>query len=264
MATIAKLTKQKDGPMQIKGRVALVTGAGAGIGRATALELGREGAAVVIDDIDLTAGKDAVREIKRSGARAAFIRADIGKEADLRSMFDFTRRTFGGLDILVNNAGFYLTPPFFPRARPERWYRVVDVYLRAVMLATQYGIEAIKKRGGGAIVNVSSMAGIGYAVHDLPEYAASKAGVIRFTSCLAPLKEEYGIRVNCICPGWTATKAGLRTLARMTPKERASVPPLIRPEEIARATLRLIRDDALAGRVMLCDQDQRWRLVSQS
>lgn len=249
--------------MRIDGKVALVTGAGAGIGRTIALALGNKGAAVMVDDVDAAAGKAAVREIERAGGRAAFVRADVGSEAELRSMFDFARTTFRGLDILVNNAGFYLDAPFFPEAKPKRWNRVIDVYLRAVMLATQLGIEAMKPRGAGSILNIASMAGFGYSAHDLPEYAASKAAVVRFTCCLGPLKEKLGIRVNCVCPGWTATKASLRTLAQMPPKQRSSVPPLIEPEQIARAALRLIQDDRLTGRVMLCDQGSRWKLVRQ-
>lgn len=163
--------------MRIEGKVALVTGAGAGIGHTIALALGHKGAAVIIDDVDAGAGKAAVREIERAGGRAVFVRADVGSEAELRSMFDFARTTFRGLDILVNNAGFYLDAPFFPEAKPKRWNRVVDVYLRAVMLATQLGIDGMKRRGGGAILNIASMAGFGYSAHDLPEYAASKAAV---------------------------------------------------------------------------------------
>jgi NAD(P)-dependent dehydrogenase (short-subunit alcohol dehydrogenase family) len=250
--------------VRIRGKVGLVTGAGAGIGRAIALALGREGSAVLVNDVDALSGKRTVREIESVGGRGTFIRADVGKEVELRSMFQFASRTFGGLDILVNNAGFYLRPPFFPAAKPKRWNRVIDIYLRSVMLATQLGIEAMRRRESGAIVNIASMAGIGSSAHELPEYAASKAAVIRFTCCLAPLTEEQRIRVNCICPGWTATKAGLRSLAETKPKERASVPPLIKPEDIAKAAMRLIRDEGLAGRVMLCDQGRRWRLLPQT
>lgn len=247
--------------MRINGKVGLVTGAGAGIGRAIALALGGEGSTVLVNDVDSRSGIRTVREIERVGGRSAFIRADVGKDVELRSIFQFARKTFGGVDILVNNAGFYMQPPFFPTAKPERWNRVIDVYLRSVMLATQLGIEEMKRRGSGAVVNVASMAGLGSSAHDLPEYAASKAAVIRFTCCLAPLTKQLGIRVNCICPGWTATKAGLRSLANMKPKERAAVPPLIKPEDIAEAVLRLIRNERLAGRVMLCDQGRRWRLL---
>src|SRR4030042_4135340 len=111
--------------------------------------------------------------------RAAFVRADVPGERAVRAMVAFAEETFGGLDILVNNAGVYISSPYFPDAEPERWSRVLDVYLRGVMLGTYYGIQAIARRGGGVIVNISSGAGVGYGPHDAPEYAASKAGDVR-------------------------------------------------------------------------------------
>ncbi len=256
--------------MDITGKVALVTGAGSGIGRATALRLGREGAAVVVDDIDEAAGRETVHLIEEgpstgSGqARAAFVRADVALETSVRGMIDFAEETFGGLDILVNNAGVYISAPFFPEAEVSRWSRVLDVYLRGVMLGTHYGIEAMRRRGGGAIVNISSGAGMGFRPHDAPEYAAAKAGVWRLTAALGDLKERMNVRVNCICPGWVNTPASQRTLAQMTAGEwPASAAPqvMVEPEEIADAVVELIGDDTLAGRVMLYYEGQARRLL---
>lgn len=248
--------------MEIEGNVALVTGAGSGIGRATALRLAREGAAVVVDDIDEGRGRETVRLIEDEGGRAAFIRADVASETEAREMVAFAETTFGGLDMLVNNAGVFISAPYFPEAEPERWGRVLDVYLRGVMLGTQYGIDAMRRGKGGAIVNISSGAGIGFEPHESPEYAASKAGVARFTAALAPLRERMNVRVNCICPGWVDTPASQRTRAAMTREERASVPTaMLKPEEIADAAVALIRDDSLAGRVMLYYEPGQRRLL---
>jgi NAD(P)-dependent dehydrogenase (short-subunit alcohol dehydrogenase family) len=168
-------------------------------------------------------------------------------------MVDFAVTTFGGLDVLVNNAGIVVTPAF-PDAEPEAWMRVLDVNLRGPMLGTYYAIPAMRDRGGGAIVNIASLAGVGLGPHPSPDYAATKAGVARFSAALAPLRERDGIRVNCICPDWVDTPMSQRTRARMTPEEHAAVVPpgILAPEEIADAAVELIRDDSLAGRVMAC------------
>jgi NAD(P)-dependent dehydrogenase (short-subunit alcohol dehydrogenase family) len=239
--------------MDIGGRVALVTGAGAGIGRATALRLANEGAAVGVADVDETSGSETVHGIEAGGGRAAFVRADVRHEPDVRAMVDFAVAELGGLDILVNNAGI-VTTPAFPDAEPEAWMRVLDVNLRGPMLGTHYAIRAMRDSGGGVIVNIASLAGIGFGPHDAPDYAATKAAVARFSAALAPLHEQLGIRVNCICPDWVDTPMSRRTRARMTPEEEAAVVPpgILAPEEIADAAVELIRDDSLAGRVMTC------------
>ena len=249
--------------MDIQGKIALVTGAGSGIGRATAVRLAAEGAAVVVDDIDEDGGRETVRLTEAASGRAAFVRADVALETSVRTMIEFAEETFGGLDILVNNAGVYISAPFFPEADVSRWSRVLDVYLRGVMLCTHYAARAMEQRGG-EIVNIASGAGVGYRPHDAPEYAAAKAGVVRLTASLATLSERRNIRVNCICPGWVNTPASRRTLAQMPAGQwpAAEAPAvMLEPEQIADATVRLIEDDSLAGRVMLCYEDQPRRLV---
>jgi NAD(P)-dependent dehydrogenase (short-subunit alcohol dehydrogenase family) len=249
--------------MRIAGKVALVTGAGSGIGRAIALRLAREGAAVVVDDISPRGGRAVVREIEAAGGRAVFVRADVGVDSDVRRMIAFATKTFGALDILVNNAGCTLPEPAYPDAPAKQWSRVLDVYLRGVMLATQLAIESMRQRGGGAVVKIASAAGIGYGPSVLCEYAAAKAGVVRLTATLGGLKERDNIRVNCICPGWVNTPMSQATIAAMPPAVRRRVVPpvLIEPEEIAADVVRLVRDDRLAGRVLLHYEGQRPRLV---
>ena len=241
--------------MEINGKAALITGAGSGIGRATALRLAHEGAAVVVADVDETGGRETVSMIETDGGRAAFVRADVSDADDVRAMVAFAEKTFGGLDILHNNAGIYVGRSAFLEGGPERWAQVLDVNLRGVILGTRYGIEAMRQRGGGAIVNTASVAGlVGYWGD--PVYAATKGGVVLFTASLAPLKEEMNIRVNCVCPGVVETPMLQTARAASTEQEQQataqqpSTYPILQPDEIADAVVELIKDDSLAGRAM--------------
>jgi NAD(P)-dependent dehydrogenase (short-subunit alcohol dehydrogenase family) len=207
--------------VDVAGRVAVVTGGSAGIGHAIAERLEAEGATVVIADVDEAEGH--------------FCRTDMSVPADVPALFDFVRDEFGRLDVLVNNAGGAF----------ESWQKTIDVNLAALMLATQLAFDAMGAEG--AIVNVSSVAGLGTKPHDAPDYAAAKAAVVRFTTALA---NHDGVRVNCVCPDWVDTPAVRRSLAEMTAEERAAVPPLVPPDEIAEIALDLIRDDSAAGRVV--------------
>jgi NAD(P)-dependent dehydrogenase (short-subunit alcohol dehydrogenase family) len=226
------------------GKVALVTGAAMGIGLSVARALAGAGANVVVADRDSEAGKQAAAEIG-----GLFVRADVAEDDDLRRMFATAERFGGGLDILVNNAGG-VTEPLYPDAPLEHWEAVLAVNLRAVMLGTQLALEPLRRRGGGAIVNVASVAGLGAGPHAAPEYAAAKAGVVRLTAALESLATE-GIRVNAICPDYVDTPAVRRELEQMTSEERAAVPQLVSPDAIAGGVLDLIRDDSLAGRVLV-------------
>jgi NAD(P)-dependent dehydrogenase (short-subunit alcohol dehydrogenase family) len=245
------------GIVDIANKVALVTGAGSGIGRASAIRLAREGASVVVADIDEPGGRETVAQIAANGGKAAFVRADVTLEADVRAMIAFAESTFGGLDILHNNAGLITGPPRWPDTEPERWVRMLEINLRGVILGTQLAIPALRKRGGGAVVNTASMAGIGAGFPPNPVYAASKGGVVLFTASLAPLKDEANIRVNCVCPGVVDTPMLRRAAEGVTPQESQATEARLRglkilqPEEIADAMVELIRDDALAGRAMM-------------
>ena len=170
-------------------------------------------------------------------------------------MVAFAEETFGGLDILHNNAGIITPRPRFPDGDPEGWIAVLEINLRGVILGTQFGIAAMRKRGGGAIVNTASLAGIGYGFPPDPVYAASKGGVVLFTASLAPLKDEMNIRVNCVCPGVVDTPMFQRGRDEAPEEqsamaERMRLLPLLQPEDVADAVVEFIRDDTLAGRAM--------------
>jgi NAD(P)-dependent dehydrogenase (short-subunit alcohol dehydrogenase family) len=249
----------------MQGKVALVTGAGAGIGRAIAIRLAREGAAVVVADVDAEAAAEAARYMQGEGGRTASIQVDVADEVGVRNMVRFAEQRFGGLDVLVNNVGI-APEPYFPEAEPAHWGRTLDVNLRGAMFGIQFAIPALRRRGGGAIINIASMAGMSYRPYDAPEYAASKAGLVHLTAALGSLKEPMNIRVNCVCPGWVETEAVRAALARMTreERERQPFPPppiLIQPEEIAEAVVMFVQDDTLAGQVMVWPDGEPWRFV---
>jgi NAD(P)-dependent dehydrogenase (short-subunit alcohol dehydrogenase family) len=229
--------------VEIQGRIAVVTGAAAGIGRAVASALAAEGAAVVVADLDNDEGRRTAEEV---GGR--FVRADVLVDDDLRALIGAAE----GLEILVNNAGG-APGPNYPEAPIDHWSRTLDLNLRSAMVATQLALEAMTE--GGAIVNVSSMAGYGLYPHGAPEYAAAKAGLMRLTGTLSPLGASAGICISCVCPDWVDTPAVHRSLAAMTEDERAEVPELVSAEEIASLVLDLIRDDTAAGRVLIRPAD---------
>jgi NAD(P)-dependent dehydrogenase (short-subunit alcohol dehydrogenase family) len=248
--------------MEMPDHVALVTGGGgAGTGRAIALRLARAGAAVVVADLDEEGGRETVRQIDAEGGRAVLVRADVTVEAEVRAMIRVAEETFEGLDILVNSAGG--TPqPHFPEAAVDHWSRYLDLNLRGPMLAIHHAMDAFSRRGGGAVVNIASIAGLGYAPHSSPEYSAAKAGLIRLTATLAPLAERANVRVNCIVPNWIGTEQVKAEIAAMTPEERAEVPEeLTPPEEIADAVARFVEDDSAAGRVLVWWTGEPPRLV---
>jgi NAD(P)-dependent dehydrogenase (short-subunit alcohol dehydrogenase family) len=255
--------------VEIAGRAAVVTGAAAGIGRAIAGRLAQAGAGVVIADVDEEWGGEAVNEIDAAGGKAVFARTDVSSEEDVQRAVDLSVATYGRLDIVVNNA-FEGSALHFPDAPVEHWSRVLDVVLRGTMLGIQMGLAAMSPKEGGAVLNVASIAGLGNQPHAYPEYAATKAAVVRLTECLAPLAAERNVRVNCIAPDWTATEFIRERFAAMTPAQRADArdgfgrpppPELLEPGEVAVAALELLQDDSLAGRTLVLWCGQAPRLV---
>ena len=235
--------------MDPRGKIAIVTGAASGIGRATALKLAGDGAVVVAADRD-EAGASETARLCGHGATARVV--DVTDAERFEALVLETERRHGGLDILHNNAGILVPPPTYPDAPVAAWSRMLDVNLRAVILGTQIGIAAMRRRGGGAIVNTASLAGLSGYPPD-PVYGAAKGGVVLFTLSLAPLAHAERIRVNCVCPGITDTPMVRPSAAAADVGFPRFVPadiPLIRPEDVADGVLALIRDDSLAGRAL--------------
>src|ERR1700749_3824084 len=181
---------------------------------------------VVIADLDERSGSVMAERIGGS-----FLRTDLANRADIHAAVDAA----GPVVFLVNNAGG-IEEPCFPAAHPAKWEQTLDLNLRAVMLATQLVLTPMRVRGGGAIINIASTAGVGTASHDSPEYAAAKAGVVRFTACLAPWRDTMSVRGNCICPGLVDTPASRLSWARMPLAELAALPPVLIPADLAAAT----------------------------
>lgn len=252
--------------MEVRFKTAIVTGGGSGIGRATSIALAWAGANVVVADVDEAGGRETVGEIERTGGRSAYCRVDVRSRAQIEEMVAFAERTFGGLDILHANAGVGTPRPRFPDASPEGWERTLAIDLWAVIACAQAAVPAMKRSGGGAIVNTASIAGLMAYAPD-PIYAAAKHGVVGFTRSMEHLKAEANIRVNCVCPGVVDTPMVRFDDRGLTPEEQAQREaflksiPLIAPETIAEAVMTLIKDDSLNGVAMAVTYGRPPRIV---
>ena len=238
----------------LKGKVALVTGAGSGIGRATSIVFAREGAKVVVSDIDIESGSKTVRIIREAGGEALFVKADVSKAQDVESMVNRTIETYTSLHCACNNAGITGTKSggektiFCAEEGEEDWDRTMDVNLKGVWFCMKYEIPQILNSGGGAIVNISSIAGLIGSQLGLVAYSASKHGVIGLTKTAAIEFAKQGIRINAVCPGATRTAIIDRFISDPKAEARmASNNPMNRiasPSEIAEAVVWLCSDAA--------------------
>ncbi|MCL4553699.1 MAG: SDR family oxidoreductase [Actinobacteria bacterium] len=232
--------------MKIKGKAALVTGAGAGIGRAIAIRFAAEGASVMVADIDRppASSRETVALIERAGGRAAAVTGDVSKAADAERMVGATVEAFGALDILVNNAGIFMAKRLAETSEQD-WNALMDVNINGVFLCSRYAIPVMVSRGGGTIVNMSSVAGLaGYPL--ATAYCASKAAVLLMTKALSAELASSGIRVNALCPTIINTDMG-RQVARayraagVAGIDLKSAPT---PDEVASSALFLASDDS--------------------
>lgn len=235
---------------QLNGKRALITGAAGGIGRAAALLFAEEGARVSLADVDETAGHAAVEEIERRGGRGMFVRCDVTVGEECRHAVEQTVEAFGGLDILFNNAGVIIRQSV-EELEDEDWDRVMAVNVKSVYLMSKHAIPFLRASGGGSIINSSSAWGLSGGPR-AAVYCASKGAVVLLTKAMAIDLGPGNIRVNCLCPGDTAT-AMLREEARQLGQTEveflagARDRPLGRvgtPTEIARAALFLASDQS--------------------
>ena len=188
--------------MTLDGKVALVTGAGKGIGKGCAEVLSWQGARIAAGDIDHVAGLKTAKEIEAGGGKAVFLQADVSKADDVQKMIAQAMEVFGRLDILINNAGYHISKNVEDTSE-EEWDYILNTNLRSVFLCSKYAIPHLRKTRG-AIVNMSSMVGL-VGQRNAGAYSATKGGIIAMTKGMALDFAKDGIRVNCICPGWVET-----------------------------------------------------------
>jgi dihydroanticapsin dehydrogenase len=248
---------------RLQDKVAIVTGGGAGIGKATCERLAEEGAAVVVAERDPVTGRAVADGIARSGAKALFIPTDVANEDSVRRMATEAVKAFGRIDILVNNAGIFVLRGI--EATPEEWRQVLDVNVMGPALVAKHVVPEMRKAGGGAIVNLASISSF-IAQPQFVTYNATKAAVVGITRCMALDLAPDNIRVNAVAPGtvWTqiverrAKERGLdRAAANKHPDFGAShmIQRLADPREIANAILFLASDEAsfITGEILMVD-----------
>jgi NAD(P)-dependent dehydrogenase (short-subunit alcohol dehydrogenase family) len=244
---------------ELTGKVAIVTGGSAGIGRAAALALAADGAAVVVADVEIERGEVVAGEIREKGGSALFVVTDVADDAAVAALVERTVREFGGLDLAFNNAGIEGAPAITHECTPENWQRTLAVNLTGVWSCMRHEIPRMLARGGGSIVNCASVAGlVGFAA--IPAYTAAKHGVIGLTKTAALDYAEQGVRVNAVCPGVIDTEMVERFTGHEPEAEAAllasePVGRLGRPDEIADAVVWLCssRSSFVTGQAIAVD-----------
>jgi 3-oxoacyl-[acyl-carrier protein] reductase len=233
--------------MKLEDKVAIITGAASGIGRATALLFGREGAALSISDIDMEGLENVATELREMGTTVLATRADISEVREVNQMVAKTLAEFGRVDILVNNAGHvYFKGRYFYRMDPVEWEPHINTTLRGTLNVTKAVVSHMMERRSGRIISISSASGK-YPMPGFSLYGAVKAGIAGFSRCLAAELAPYGILVNCISPGSIKTKLSkIMTMPRGEAEKLFAQVPLGRmggPEDIAAMVLYLASDD---------------------
>lgn len=248
------------------GKVALVTGAGYGMGRSSARRFAQCGAEVVVADIDQTTGLETVEMIRRDGGTAEFVHVDVGDEDGVRNMVDFTVATFGGLDYAHNNAGILMTPTPIEDYPTKHWEQVLRTNLTGTFFCMKYEIPRLRLRGGGAIVNVASETTYKGNVAG-PGYTASKHGVVGLTTVAALQNADKNIRVNAVAPGNVNTgiiERARRVLTKEQMRWAEEVQPIRRlgePEEIAEIVVWLCSDSAVLINGAKIAADTGWHVA---
>jgi len=243
--------------MKLKNKIAIVTGSKRGIGKSIALELAKEGAKIVISDIDLKECQDVCDEIKKMGLDAIAVKCDVSKKGDVDAMVEKTIQKFQKIDIIVNNAGVVLMKPFLEMTEKD-WDFILDINLKGVFLCTNAVAKQMIKQKSGKIISITSIAGeVGFM--NTSAYCASKAGIINLTRELALELCPYNINVNAVAPGVIATNMTEDMLKDKKTKEGllANIPlgRVGKPEEIGKAVIFLASDDSnyVTGHTLVVD-----------
>lgn len=243
---------------RLDGKVAIVTGAGSGIGQATAARFASEGASVVIADVNEASGQETLQEIEQAGGTAALVPTDVAKAEQVAQMVAETASRFGKLDILVNSAATLINTPLIQDTDEADWDRMMEVNLRGTFLCCKYAAPAIVEAGNGAIVNLAAMSAFRGPTPSIP-YEVAKAGVIHLTKASAYQYTPLGVRINCVAPGNVETpmlKQGTGDAASWARRQEAQ--PMKRfgtPEELASAILFVASDEAswISGVTIIVD-----------
>ncbi len=242
--------------MKLKGKVSIVTGAGSGIGRATAILFAKEGARVVVADVDEEGGRETVRKIKSGGGDATFVRTDISQAEDAKKMIDSTIQHYGRIDILFNNAGINIVGTILETTL-EEYDKMMNVNLKGVFLCSKYAVPEMIRGGGGVIINTSSVGGIvGFKRNAV--YNATKGGILLLTKAMALDHAKDKIRVNAICPGLINTPLAERWLEKQENPEEAKdilIGRIGEPEDVAYAALYLASEESsfVTGTALVVD-----------
>lgn len=259
--------------MKLKDKVALITGAGSGIGRAITQLFAEEGARIVANDLSAIAAKETVESLGARGSTARAIQADVADSGQVKAMFAEVERDIGTLDVLVNNAGIATTSAadrdrlrersdarimemvsgegitthwdLTQEMTDEAWLRMIGVHLNGTFFCTREALRLMSRRNQGAIVNMSSVAGL-MGLENVPHYSAAKAGILGFTRAVAREVGSRNIRVNAICPGFidTPMTQQMSPLMRKAVTARTPLGRWAEPEEVAKTALFLASDDS--------------------
>ncbi len=247
---------------KLDGKIALITGAGSGIGRATAILFAQEGAKVAVVDMDESGADGAVAQITKAGGQAFAFKADVSKARDAEAMVAETVKRFGRLDVIYNNAGIFF-PAQVHSMTEEEWDRMLSINLKGVFLGCKYALAEMMKHGG-VILATGSIAGL-EGHNGEPHYGAAKAGVNNLMKSIAMDYAHYNVRANCICPGGVQTNIAKDIVSKIPPEQLIKMGQLAlshslikrqaQPEEIARAALFLCCDDAsfITGHTLVVD-----------